>query len=304
MGENQERLTHATGWYLRLVGVVEVCAVDTANDSWEVRGAGSRKARTLLALLGARAGRAVVMDQVVDALWTGPSPRQPEANVATLVSRLRATFGRGIVAGGHGGYRLGDGIRVDLHEAATLVAAAEGCLVRGLSRHGLATAEHAIELLDRGPALGEYLAEDWAAAARSLQESLLRRARHAAAESALRADAPARAQVLAESAMAADPLDETAYRLFMRACVATGEPARAMVAFQRLRTTLAAELGADPARATRDLHVTILRHHGAKPERHRAPWPSAVVGQGQPDDQVGLVWGVVSRRPVRRAGGR
>jgi DNA-binding SARP family transcriptional activator len=263
MGKQQGENTvaQASGWYLRLTGVVKVCPVGTANDAWDVRSVGSRKARTLLALLGARAGRAVAMDQLVDALWEYARPRRPEANVATLVSRLRATLGRETVVGGRGGYWLGDGIRVDLQDAAALVTASEDCLSRAQRRLGVSTAERAIELLDRGPVLAEHPNADWAEAARHLQETLLRRARHAAAENALRAAFPGRAQVLAESAVVADPLDEAAYRLFMRACAAKGEPARAMAAFQRLRETLAAEFGADPAPATRELYVTILRTH-------------------------------------------
>ena len=77
--------------------------------------------------------------------------------------------------------------------------------------------------------------------------------------SALRAGRPRRAQVLAEAAIAADPLDEGACRLLMRACVAAGEPARAILAYQRLRTTLATELGIDPTVESSDLHVAILR---------------------------------------------
>jgi DNA-binding SARP family transcriptional activator len=262
MSEDQGWMTcaQAAGWYLRLVGVVKVCA-GAANDTCEVSGVGSRKARTLLALLGARAGRVVTMDHVVDALWAGAPPRRPEANVATMVSRLRAVLGKEIVVGGRAGYRLGDRISVDLHEAAALSAAAEDCVRQGDARRGLPAAERAIELLDRGPALAEHPTAHWAETARTIQEALLRRARHTAAESALRADAPARAQLLAESALTADPLDEAAYRLFMRASMANGEPARAMVAFQRLRSTLAAEFGADPAPATSDLYVTILRTH-------------------------------------------
>jgi DNA-binding SARP family transcriptional activator len=258
LGEELQQMLRAQtmGWSLRLIGMVEVSAVD---DGWRVRDVGSRKARTLLALLGARAGRTVGMDQVIDVLWEAKPPRSPEANVATLVSRLRGKLGREVVVGGRGGYRLGDEIQVDLHEAAALVAAAEGCLSQGASDRGLRTAERAIQLLDRGTVLTEYPSANWADTARGMQEALLRRARHAAAESALHAAVPARALAVAQSALADDPLDETACRAFMRACVATGEPARAMLAYERLRGDLAAELGADPAPATRDLHVTILR---------------------------------------------
>jgi DNA-binding SARP family transcriptional activator len=45
----------------------------------------------------------------------------------------------------------------------------------------------------------------------------------------------------------------------MRAYHMAGEPARALSAYERLRTTLATELGIDPSAPTRDLHVAILR---------------------------------------------
>jgi DNA-binding SARP family transcriptional activator len=242
-----------------LIGLVEVYS----SGTWEVPRIGSRKARTLLALLGAYGGRMVTVDRAVQALWNGTAPQQPEANVATLVSRLRARFGPDMIIGGHGGYRLGSAIGIDLYDAATLVATAERGLRGGQPALSLQAAERAVRLLDGGPAMADYPNSDWVDQARATQDALLRRARHAAGESALDTAAPARAQLLAESAIAADPLDEAAYRVLMRACVATGEPARAMLAYQRLRTTLAAELGVDPTTTTQDLHLSILHTNTA-----------------------------------------
>jgi DNA-binding SARP family transcriptional activator len=45
----------------------------------------------------------------------------------------------------------------------------------------------------------------------------------------------------------------------MRAHDHSGEPARALLAYARLRTDLSVELGVDPAPATRDLHAKILQ---------------------------------------------
>jgi DNA-binding SARP family transcriptional activator len=92
-----------------------------------------------------------------------------------------------------------------------------------------------------------------------MQTGLLRRGRHVAAECALRVGQPARAQALAESSVEADPMDERAYGMLMRAHDALGEPARALLAYERLRKTLATELGTGPVAALRDLHVGILR---------------------------------------------
>lgn len=89
---------------------------------------------------------------------------------------------------------------------------------------------------------------------------LCRRARDCAAAGAFGVGDLSGARVAAEAALAADPFDEVACRILMRACHAAGQPARALRAFERLRSWLATELGVDPAAATRDLHVAILRN--------------------------------------------
>ena len=70
------------------------------------------------------------------------------------------------------------------------------------------------------------------------------------------ADSVTALQVTAQ-AVSADPFDETAHRLLMRAEVAAGEPARALMVYERLRVALAAELGTDPAPETRAVHLAI-----------------------------------------------
>jgi DNA-binding SARP family transcriptional activator len=243
-------------WQLRLVGVVRMCLGDGTRVASDM---GSRKARTLIALLGASCGRLVSVDEVVDALWDDHPPDRPGANVATLVSRLRARFGPDLIAGDRRGYRLGHTARVDLQDAAGLVADAEFWLRDDDPVRCLMAAEKAMTLLGGGLVLAEHPVADWAERARLLQAGLQRRARLAAADGSLRTGDPGRAQVLAETAIAADPLDEAAYRAFMRACAEAGEPARAVLAYQRLRLVLSTELGIDPAGATLDLHVSILR---------------------------------------------
>jgi DNA-binding SARP family transcriptional activator len=247
------------GWYLRLVGVVKV---SSTADSWESRAVGSRKARTLLALLGAQRQNVVTIDQVIDALWDGAPPQEPEANVATLVSRLRGRFGPDVIVGGRSGYQLGGPMRVDLYDAVTLVEKAESLATTAQPAHGLLVAEQAMKILDDVPVLADYPAAVWADNARALQDSLLRRAWHAAADSALRTGAPRLAQVLAETLIARNSIDEAAYRVLMRACVDGGDPARAVVTYQRLRAALAAHKR-EPGLASRDLVVEILRTDAA-----------------------------------------
>ena len=78
------------------------------------------------------------------------------------------------------------------------------------------------------------------------------------------------ARALAEAAVAADPLDEQACRDLMTALAADGQSATALAVYADLQRTLRRELGIDPHRDTREVHLTILRGEQpatAAPER-------------------------------------
>jgi DNA-binding SARP family transcriptional activator len=256
MRELRGRVRPAVRWELQLVGPVELrdaVSVRTAPDT------GSRKARTLLALLGARQGRMVAAHPIVEALWDGRRPRRPEAGVATLVSRLRARFGADTIIGGRAGYRLGATVQVDLDEAARLVDEAKSLLREGEPALSVVAAERGLRLLDGGLVLADHPDVDWVERARDRQAGLLRLSRAMIGEAALRTGEPDQACLVAEAAIAEDPLDEAAYRVLMRACATTGEPARAIRAYQRLRHALGTEFGTDPAPATQELYLAVLR---------------------------------------------
>ena len=100
---------------------------------------------------------------------------------------------------------------------------------------------------------------------------LLRRARHALAEAAqATGDADLAARVAAD-AMADDPFDEGAHRLFMSACAAAGERAKALETYARLSSRLAGELGTDPAPETHDVYLAILRQRRPGDPGRREP---------------------------------
>jgi DNA-binding SARP family transcriptional activator len=249
-------LSVACALSVRVVGGFVVCRAGRALPSSEV---GSRKARTLLAVLAVHPSRLPV-DRMVAALWGDVLPRDPVANLATLVSRLRATLGADTIVGDRRtGYRLGNQVRIDLFEAADLVDESETRIVRGQPEPARTAAWRAIHILADGDVLAEHPDASWAEPARALHGELLRRARHAAAEAALHTGEFRAARAAAEAATTTDAFDEVAYRLLMRAHHAAGEPARALLAYQQLRAVLADELGVDPAPATRDLHLSILR---------------------------------------------
>lgn len=247
---------------VRVVGEFTVCQAGTTLPATEV---GSRKARTLLALL-AVSSRYLSTDCIVSALWPDSIPRNPTQNIATLISRLRSVLGQEVFAGGRGGYRIGGHVRIDLYHAAGLVNQAEAGMAAGSQLDSvLDMANQAISLLEHGGVLDDQPEAPWAEPARAMHIELLRRARHVCAEAALQLGDITAARSAAHAAVSTDMFDETAYRMLMRAHYAAGEPAHALHAYQRLRTTLADELGIDPAAATRDLHQAILEDKPADP---------------------------------------
>ena len=90
----------------------------------------------------------------------------------------------------------------------------------------------------------------------------------------------------------------------MRAHTIAGEPAAALTAYEQLRTTLADELGTDPAPETQSLHLAILRGDPAAPDPRGsagAPHPHLPV-QGAPTGRVtqpGAERGRLSTAPSR-----
>ena len=220
----------------------------------------SRKARTLLKLLAVERARLVSVDRITEVLWAGDPPAEPAQHVATLVSRLRRVLGSDVIRGGRHGYQLAGSpaIMIDLDEAARLTSQAEREL--GMAPAVASTAaERAVEILSPGTALAEEPYAAWAEPARDELRGLLRRARHALAKaSQATGDADLAARVAAD-AMADDPFDEGAHRLFMSACAAVGERAKALETYAHLSSRLAEELGTDPAPQTHDVYLAILR---------------------------------------------
>jgi DNA-binding SARP family transcriptional activator len=245
----------AVSWQVRLMGELAVGYGDEHVDGPQV---GSRHARILLALLTVEDGRLTPVDRIVDTLWPVAKPRQPVANVATLVSRLRARFDAHLISGGRNGYRLGERVGSDLNTAAELVKSAEACLAAALIGSARTAADQALRLMHDEvlPELGDAI---WVMAPRARRLSLQRRAWHASAEASWRVGEPWAAIAIAETAIAVEPLDQTACRTLMRAYEAVGEPALALRAYERLRTALVRDLGVDPAPPTRAAYLAILR---------------------------------------------
>lgn len=251
---------------VRLVGNLRVEA-----DGAVLQGAalGSRKARTLLALLAADPERIRGAVEIAEVLWPDGAPESAAMTVASLVSRLRRAISIELITGGRTGYRLGSTGEVDLGTAARLVAEAQRRSGTGEPALAASSARASIDLL-RGTVLADLATDaSWIRQAREQHEALLRRARQLLATALLQLDDLAAAAAVAREALAADPLDETAVRVLMAAHARAGEPADALRVYADLRARLADELGTDPAAETEALHLTLLR--GTVPSADQQP---------------------------------
>ncbi len=216
-----------------------------------------RKARMLLRLLALARGRPVPAGAVVEALWPDAPPKRPLDQVLVLVSRLRRELGKDAVLHGDQGYVL-NGIDLDLDELVVLVAEIERRLAGGETVRAVATARVALALV-RGPVPEPDADLDWALADHAAAARLVARCRRVAATALLEAGEWLDALDLAAADATADPYDEEAVRLVMRAQALADRPALALAAFADLSARLAEDLGTDPSPATTHLHTAILR---------------------------------------------
>ena len=237
------------GLRVRLLGPFEIEGVESQR-------LGSRKARTLLKILALARGRPVAVDFLVECLWPEGMPAQPAAQVAVLVSRLRAVLGTDRLVRSDTGYALvADWLDVEAvgqlgEEAARRLSTGSHVLAR--------TAANAALSLVRGALLEDEPDAPWAEPDRAAAARLVSRVHHTAAEAALATAAWADAAELGRRALDDDPYDEVALRLTMAALASSGRPASALAAYAEFRTRLGEELGVDPSPETETLHTAIL----------------------------------------------
>ncbi len=216
---------------------------------------GGARLRTLLIRLALEPGRAVPTDALVDAVWPACPPAGAANALQALVSRLRRVLPEPhrLVAA-PGGYRLEVTDR-DVDEFERLSAAGRSA----------AEPDRAVELLRaalalwRGPALVDVADEDFARAAGLRLEELRLAATEDRIQAELRAGNAAAAVAELTALIDRYPLRERAHGLLMRAHAQLGRTGEALRVYQRLRRTLADELGCDPSPELADLHRTLLR---------------------------------------------
>lgn len=262
---------------IRLLGPV---AITVDGESARV---GAPKLACVLAALALRPGEPVPQADLIDRVWDGDPPESVLNVLYSYVARLRAALkplpGAAIRRAGSHGYVLevepGD---IDLHAIRALGAEAKTLQTSGQTDEALELWRRACNLAD-GEALagigGRWAEETRAALAAERLELLTDRY-------TAELDAGHHAAVLGDLVALhdAEPLAEPLAELLMLAYYRCGRPADALARFEATRVRLRDELGADPSKQLRDLHLRILDHDPALEPSAPAPiqLPSDISG--------------------------
>jgi SARP family transcriptional regulator, regulator of embCAB operon len=220
----------------------------------------SRKGRLLFAFLATHRQRPAARSALVDAVWPDRPPAAAASALNALLSKLRAVLGHGALAGKDelrlvlppDAYVDVDAARDRLHEAESAVAQSDW-------RRAWAPARAALHTADRGflPGHEAPWVEDLR---RELDEIGVRALQCVAATGlGLGGGELAAAERAGRRLVAERPFLEAGHVHLMRALVASGNVAEALLAYDRLRTTLREELGVAPPAALQALHAELLR---------------------------------------------
>ncbi|RAG81872.1 AfsR/SARP family transcriptional regulator [Streptacidiphilus pinicola] len=231
---------------IRLLGPLSLDGPDGAAA--ELKGG---RLRTLLVALAVAEGRPVSVGALTETLWPDEPPANPGNAVQALASRLRAALGRDAVELTPAGYRLT--LDTDLAQFSRLLRAGEHRRALALWRGEPDLPGHPEEVL------------------RLL--SLRQSAEDEAVDADLDAGRGEPHIPALRAAVAADPLRERPRAQLLRALHQAGRDAEALAEFERARTVLAEELGADPSPLLRDAHLAVLAAPAPTPTT--APTPGA-----------------------------
>lgn len=246
---------------IAVLGPLAVWAAD--GSPLDVRGV---RLRGLLARLALDAGRPVGVETLVDALW-GSEP--PSANaLQSLVSRLRAglpaTESSVSVQSGPAGYTLTiPPEAVDARQFEDLVRTGRELLDDDPERAQALLTQ--ADRLWRGDALADLRDVPFAAAEADRLAELRLGATENLAEAAISTGRSRDVTAELTRLAALHPLRERLHGLLIRALYADGRQAEALAAYERVRSTLANELGTDPSARLRDLHLAVLRGEPVDP---------------------------------------
>ncbi|MEV0331462.1 BTAD domain-containing putative transcriptional regulator [Nocardia sp. NPDC050717] len=249
-----------------VVGLLGVIAIRRDDTLVALPGA---RARSLLAALAIRPGRARGAQALVDDVWGEQPPRAPMNALHTQVSRLRALLPEGALEIGPAGYRLTlPADAVDLTAAADLARRADEHLMAGDAAASLA-AITAARALWRGEPGADLPASDQAEDLRAAAEHVLGDLNRIEVATRIAQGDPAAAIPVARAAAAANPLDEGAHTTLVRVLALADRATEALEVFAAYRLRLIEEFGAEPGPTLLALNAAILRGEPIAPSGYR-----------------------------------
>ena len=219
-----------------------------------------RQARLLASYLVVNRERTVGRGELIAMLWPERGPKDPQADLRSILSGLRRALGPEVlVGGGQLGLALPEPVWVDTEVALAAVRAARAAAREGDWRSVHDEAQAVIDLLEPGFLLGEEA--EWVEARRREIEDTGLEALEWVARSALALGGTelVAAERAARELVSRLPYRETGYRSLMEAYAAEGNAAEALRVYDQLRTLLRDELGTAPAPELQELHERLLR---------------------------------------------
>jgi DNA-binding SARP family transcriptional activator len=241
-----------------------------------------RQGRMLLAYLVANRSRSLSRHELIDVLWEGVPPANPERDLHTLLSRLRREVGAHVLPTRDVSLRLPEDAWVDIEVIDGLTQQTLQALEDGLPDRAVRVADEALGLMEDGLLPG--LEARWIDERRRHLTELRLLLRESSVEASLLLGGGRLrlATSMAESIVEDAPYRESGHELLMRVHAAAGNVAEANRVYHRLRELLRDELGTTPGRAVTELNERLLRQEEipapAVPEGGRA-FPARAVSQ-------------------------
>lgn len=256
---------------VRLLGPVDVTVGGIARPVSGLR----RKA--VLAVLALRAGEIVSTDRLIDSVWGAAAPATGLNTLQSHVSYLRRVLGtKAAILARPPGYVL------DLDGEATDVQAAERLIQQGTQStdpvQRVAYLQAALAFRRGSPLVDVAGLAQLDEQAHRLELVLLH-AEQALAETRLALGEHVRLVPDLRRLVQQHPLHEQCHQLLMLALYRAGRQADALATYQRLRRTLADELGIDPSPALRELEAAILRQDASLTASPVGPAPDVIPAQ-------------------------
>ncbi len=249
-------------WVIRLLGTFEIehDGQPLPDSVWH-----TQQAKQVLKILILAHGRPVPAERLMEWLWPGTKPSATAVTLRSTVHALRRVLepdraprqpARYIVTRPPGyAFEPDETFWIDVYAFEDLLDQAARTRHPGHKRHVLAQALN----LYRGDLLEEDPYAEWALLERERLRERYLDALLDLAELHAQAGDLDRAIAACRRALARDEYREAAYRALMRYQVLAGDVAAALNTYERCRTMLREEFGAEPAPQTQALYQAILR---------------------------------------------